>query len=276
MSYPKDDQWTEYTVEKVHHYDSGGWEVGLDSGWCFFIPADSPVEPRVGMKLRQYGKGFGYCVRGCFLDGQCVFYRTEAEQDAKNKADLLERERQDREKFEANRAAIDARYDALPEIFRARIDKFRRNNPDFRWKYESYELFVCEEAVKIASLGSAVAISDFHGLPWEQQKKMVPGLGDGHSGNTFGAACRLAMDYLTAPENVELRHGALAPLVGSDEYGCVPRTTGASGQRTPRAKEQPEPAPTCTLCGKPMSVVRPGKYECYRERCQVENAKEQR
>lgn len=48
-------------------------------------------------------------------------------------------------------------------------------------------------------------------------------ISEGHSGNTFGMACRLAYLYLTEPENVIKLHGALAPLVGSKEYGCVPR-----------------------------------------------------
>jgi hypothetical protein len=33
-------------------------------------------------------------------------------------------------------------------------------------------------------------------MEWDEQKKLVPGLDDGHSGNTFGMACRLAIAYL--------------------------------------------------------------------------------
>jgi hypothetical protein len=33
-------------------------------------------------------------------------------------------------------------------------------------------------------------------MGWGQQKAEVPGLDDGHSGNTFNMACRLAITYL--------------------------------------------------------------------------------
>lgn len=223
--YPENDnEFRDYTITKVEGAADGqGWGVTMDSGWSFFIPPDSPVEPKPGMSMRQYGRGIGYIARGCFIDGQRVFYRTDAEQKAKHKADVVAGEKRDRESFEKNRAEMDRRYDALPAIFRARIDKFRRNNPDFRWKFEGYEMFVCEQAVVFAtSAGTPAALEAWSKLEYSEQRKRCPGMDDGHSGNTFGAACRLAMDYLTKPENVEARHGALAPLVGSEEYGCVP------------------------------------------------------
>lgn len=43
---------------------------------------------------------------------------------------------------------------------------------------------------------------------------------DGHSGNTFGCAARLAYHYLTEQENIVREHGALVPLVGCEKYGC--------------------------------------------------------
>lgn len=220
-----DDQWTEWTIERVEGDRKHGWTVTFDGCICFGIPGDSPVVPRVGMTMRQYGRGFGYRVRGCFIDGQKVFYRTLSEQDQHDAKELAESEQRRRDDFEKSRASMDARYEALPPIFRARLDKFRRNNPDFRWQFEDYELFCCEQAVLISSLGTADAISEFHAKPWADQLKAVAGLSDDHSGNTFGCACQLAIDYLENPEHVEARHGALAPLVGSEEYGCVPRKT---------------------------------------------------
>jgi hypothetical protein len=181
------------------------------------------------MIARQYGGGIGSIVRGMFLDGQRVYYRTEAEQDAKNKQDAEAYDQSQRDRFEKDRAEMDRRYEALPEIFRKRLDKFRRNNPDFRWKFEGYELYTCEQAVVIATaLKTPKAIEDFARAEWDRQKELVPGLDDGHSGNTFGMACLLAHDFVSKPANVEARHGALAVLVGSEEYGCVPSAGGAS------------------------------------------------
>lgn len=60
-----------------------------------------------------------------------------------------------------------------------------------------YNLFACEQAILIAdSLQSAEKIKEFYNMDWDVQKKMVPGLSDSHSGNTFGMACRIAAVYL--------------------------------------------------------------------------------
>ena len=68
-------------------------------------------------------------------------------------------------------------------------------------------------------------IKEFHDLSWEEQLKLIPEdqkeAFSGHSGNTFGSACRLANHYLTNQENVILEHGALVYLVGCEEYGCL-------------------------------------------------------
>ena len=55
---------------------------------------------------------------------------------------------------------------------------------------------------------------------WKEQQKLVPALADGHSGNTFGIAVRLAWHFLVNPELVLQEHGAMCPLVGCRDYGC--------------------------------------------------------
>lgn len=208
--------------------------------------ADGPLqfEPRAGDALRLYGPLFGM-VRGMEVirDNQVatLYYRTADEQDAYLDAEADRHDNERRAQFERDRDEMDAQYDALPEIFRQRVDKFRANNPDFRWRFESYELFTCEEAVKIADwlcgstwapgtmdvAAATNAMAVFHGESFEFQQERA-GLSGGHSGNTFGMACRLATLYATGTDAedgtpaVVALHGALAPLVGSDEYGCVP------------------------------------------------------
>lgn len=211
----------------------------MSSGWYFWISHDSPIVPAVGMPIRLYGKGIGHTVRGVFLEGVRVYYRTEAEQDEEHRRWCEDREKERRRDFEKNQADLDRRYRQLPRAFRMRLDRFRANNPDFRWEYEPYELFCCEQAVVIAHAleecpGAGATsyqgvFAEFRAMTWEQQKARVPGLADGHSGNTFGIACLLARLYLVRPEDVAGLHGALAPLVGSREYGCVPREGGSTG-----------------------------------------------
>lgn len=61
--------------------EAEGWSITRDDGWSFFVPPESPIVPKVGMVARFYGKGMGYTVRGLFIEGVKVFYRTEAEEE---------------------------------------------------------------------------------------------------------------------------------------------------------------------------------------------------
>lgn len=84
--YPIDEQFEETAVSKVR--DEGkGWSIERADGWSFYVPAPSPVVPAIGMTARFYGRGIGSTVRGLFLDGQKVFYRTEAEHKEKHEID---------------------------------------------------------------------------------------------------------------------------------------------------------------------------------------------
>lgn len=79
--YPiNDEQFEETAIAKAEPFGLGGWSIQRADGWSFFVPGTSPVEPTVGMSARFYGRGIGSTVRGLFLDGKEVFYRTE-EQD---------------------------------------------------------------------------------------------------------------------------------------------------------------------------------------------------
>jgi hypothetical protein len=93
--YPKNDKQFEIrTIDKVK--ESGdSWEVTWDDGWCFFIPADSPIKPQKGMKARLYGRGTGSRVRGLFLDGIKVYYNTEKEDGEIQEIQLYGRDAQD-------------------------------------------------------------------------------------------------------------------------------------------------------------------------------------
>ena len=60
-----------------------------------------------------------------------------------------------------------------------------------------YNLFAMEQGILIAeALQTKEAIIEFKDKGWDEQKKLVPGLDDGNSGNTFGVALRFAIAYL--------------------------------------------------------------------------------
>jgi hypothetical protein len=251
-----DKDFEEHEIEKVEPYEykegkkgviSKGWEITYDGGWANVIDEKYGVVPKVGDNVKIYGRR-GSSIRGVVINNKVVFYRTPKEDNAHHKQWCLDQDKEKKEEYENTKKKIlDADYAKLPPIFQQRIDKFRKNNPDFRWKYEDYEMFVCKEAVKIATtLKTKDAVWEYWALSsWDdktinklkEKKKMNKkeldgyrkglekriGLDDGHSGNTYGMACKLAYLWAAKPEFVVKHYGALAPLVGSEEYGCVPK-----------------------------------------------------
>lgn len=208
----------------------GQYQLTFSDGSCFDIEvkdcAKTGLIPKAGMNIRTFPSPYwGAYIRGVIIDGHVVFYRTIVKQEEKHKEWVDNYHKELKEKFKKNRAKLDADYVSLPSEFQNRIDKLRRNNPDFRWKYEEYEMSCCVDAVKIAkSLKTVEAIQHFASLAdSKEQDRLVLDLFKGHSGNSFGMACLLARAYIEKPEYVSRIHGALSPLVGSNEYGDVPK-----------------------------------------------------
>ena len=219
----------ETNIIKEFRKSDTGYELTFENGWSFFMP-DVGFAPEVGQTAKLYGRGTGYTVRGLVVNDRVVFYRTEAEQEELHRKEQAEREAKKRTDYDAKASDYAARVNALPLPFHARIQGFRNWKPE-TWKYdfEPYELFTCEQAVEIANaLKTPDEISRFHKLEFVEQKKLVPALSDDHSGNTFGAACHLASIYLTKPDLIPSAHGALCPLVGCKDYGCVASRSNTS------------------------------------------------
>jgi hypothetical protein len=159
---------TEYetvTLAEVRERE-GGYEIRRDDGWSFYLAKqyddDAPhgIVPQVGDEVRFYGRGIGSVVRGIRIGHRVVFYRTEQQQrDHDHALVAIDQAKQLHEFETSGRARLDADYATLPDVFKRRIDKFRANNPEFRWKYEGYEMFCCTEAVKLAThLGTEDAL----------------------------------------------------------------------------------------------------------------------
>lgn len=86
MTWQDDPQRHDHTIKSVlRRSDEFGWEIELETCFWFGVPADSPVEPKVGSTITLFGKGDGYVVRGMLIDGQFVYYRTEAEEEQHRK-----------------------------------------------------------------------------------------------------------------------------------------------------------------------------------------------
>jgi hypothetical protein len=78
--YPDNDtQFTTNTITKVEGTPEKGYALTMDDGWSIWTSSPCTVVPKVGDELRLYGKGLGFAVRGMFIAGQLVYYRTEDE-----------------------------------------------------------------------------------------------------------------------------------------------------------------------------------------------------
>lgn len=221
---------SEFVVERaVRHDDST--EVSFDGGWTTMLRGP---EVKVGDTLGIYGPMFG--VRhGWSLNGAIVEWQTPLERIAERVERIAHYDREQRERYAAEKESLDAKFAALPEAFQRRIARRRENNQAFRIEFESYEMFVCTQAVAFAEQAKETGGADPVGwLKWwaslnskehdydiKRQRSEMPAMDGGHSGNTFDAAVHLAAIYITSPHDVDKMYGALAPLAGSEDYGDV-------------------------------------------------------
>lgn len=196
------------------------WDVRFGSGWCLMIPSlpigryshvlREAIVPKVGDRIRLYGS-FGSPIQGIQINDDVVFYRDEIQRMHDREHMVLTHEAEKRRAFVFTRADLDAQYDALPDVLKARIDRFRAERADFRWDAEGYEIFCCTEAAKVVEWAKATAPEDvaewFFALGQRPEDGGDPplvtmveeaGVMDtaAHSGNTFHGSLRLAYGVL--------------------------------------------------------------------------------
>lgn len=221
---------SKFVVERAFRHDDST-EVSFDGGWTTMLRGP---EVKVGDTLGIYGPMFGIRY-GWSLNGEVVEWQTPLERIAERIAGIAKYDRKKRDRYAAEKELLDEKFAALPEAFQHRIARRRENNPAFRIEFESYEVFVCTQAVAFAEQAKVTGGADPVGwLKWwaslnskehdydiKRQRSEMPAMDDGHSGNTFYDAVHLAAIYLTSPSDVDKMYGALAPLVGSEDYGDV-------------------------------------------------------
>lgn len=208
----------EGVIQKVtESEESYGIEV---PGGGFGLSKQYGAVPKPGDQFKLYTHGT--LVRGLDLNGERVFYKDDFHLEAERLLYVAEHKAKQIRDFLKEREKHDRNYETLPEIFRKRVDRFREaGGAEWRWEFEPYEVFCCQQAVALArAMETKERLEAWHQLEPEAQKAQFPDLDDGHSGNTFGTMYRLAYWFLTEQDNVIHEHGALAPLVGCDEYGC--------------------------------------------------------
>lgn len=77
--YPEnDDNFEDKAIESVSVHD-GKYSINCD-GWTLYCGDDCTIKPEAGQVARMYPKGIGRSIRGLFIDGQKIWYRTEEEE----------------------------------------------------------------------------------------------------------------------------------------------------------------------------------------------------
>lgn len=205
-----------YRRNNYWHIETEGSGFGFDAKYTKGIP-----NPKVGDEIICHTINFS-TVRGVTLRGQLLYMKTKEEIEQEVLERALQTDERKRKEFLRERKKLDNDYASLPIEFQRRISWFRAHNPDFRWDLEAYEMSVCVDAVKIAVARKTVkGVISFSKMSYEKQMETVPGLFEGHSGNSFSAAIMLARLYLENPLWVIAQHGALTPMLGCDKYGCA-------------------------------------------------------
>lgn len=114
------------------------------------------IKPNPGSTVRVYPGTLGN-VHGVDIDGVEAFWKTPMERDLERLEWLADHDRSQREEFAERKPKLDADFAALPDPLKARIQRFRDEDPGFRVTSESYELFCCVEAAKFAKAANKAA-----------------------------------------------------------------------------------------------------------------------
>jgi hypothetical protein len=237
-TFPNDPQFEDLVITKVRE-EKSGWSITRADGWSFFIKASSPVEPKVGMNARFYGDGIGRPVRGVYLDGEKVFYRTAAEDKA----------HQDRELYGKNSEEWLARWDAGRSVWSIEMGGL---GPGYE---QCIQITVAEILRHL--LATKYNAKAWTALPkaeaeaaWKRDRDAIEKYGFanetvkalGLSGNQWGAALNIALRFyrvgpiaVMADERVKERHIQVskffpgetrpekrAPSSPSDALGALP------------------------------------------------------
>ena len=108
-------------------------------------------DAKPGDRIRVYNRGSVIGGIDLLVDGEWVeiFFQTESEREAEHGAWVAAHQQDQRRRFEESKTYLDELYEQLPAPLKRRIDRFRAEDSDFRWRSESYEMAACSEAGRL-------------------------------------------------------------------------------------------------------------------------------
>jgi hypothetical protein len=101
---------------------------------------------------------------------------------------------------QANTFAVRAREAAAAGEDREEVDQFWSDEDRWRKQFRNAEMVAPTDAAVRWLCWWWSIHSEVYGYDYQRQKALMPGMEDGHSGNTFGGACSLARAFLEGHE----------------------------------------------------------------------------
>lgn len=221
-------------IKSVDLYEEGGCAITRDSpGWGTFGLSASELNgfvPQVGDIVVVYTEGFSK-IRGVAIDGRVFRYTTPAQAKADHEQWLKNYRLEKLERYIEHGEKLKERVTKLHPVLQARMARFAaESGVEFWIDSAPYEMACLEGAQALLNKVNSLTTrqypegegddsvrplfdeekiqwindwwdinSDKHDPPYDYKKQMeiVPDFGDGHSGNTAGAAKSIAVMILS-------------------------------------------------------------------------------
>lgn len=240
-----DKEYRDEIISSVTTFEDGGGYAITTDGWTIAVETKEIV-PKAGDVVRYYSRGIGSAVRGIDIEGVQIRYESERQLILKYKKLSMREDRKRKGYFKSIESSLDEKLNELPFVFQKRIERFRWNNFNFRWRHEESEILLAVETLKVAKflhsqapLFNKVGIHEIHSqlMPVyteeitrlyniyrektdDEMEELIPDFIGGNSGNTFQFVFRMAVAYLTNEESIPYQHGVFYMFDGCLAYGC--------------------------------------------------------
>lgn len=193
-------------ITEVNIHEDGGATIAY-GGWNINVRAEELIgfTPQVGQSI-EVGPSVGFPIQYINIDG-CVIRDISDEEQAQIREEMIAGFRRKKEEdFAEHGDEWKATVKTLLPVLRKRMERFEREEGDEFWiDMGAYELYAIKAADVLARKAMELHPEDYsaqiewinwwdslnsktHDYDYKYQMEVLPEFGDGHSGNTYGAA----------------------------------------------------------------------------------------